>query len=114
MSAQVSSSSAPSLPTLPTSLKAERIQLWLQEMPGWELGSGGLQIQRHFNFRTRCESLSFLRHAASAVEAAEVPFGLRGPILEYRGVRVTVSIWSHRGSFSGSDLELARVVSQPN
>ncbi|HEV7670630.1 MAG TPA: 4a-hydroxytetrahydrobiopterin dehydratase [Thermoanaerobaculia bacterium] len=116
MSAQVSpsSASAPSLPTLPNPLKAERIQLWLRGMPGWKVVARGLQIQRQFIFRTRCESLSFLRHAVSAAEAVEVPFGLRGPVIEYRGDRVTVSIWSHRGVFSGPDLEVARVVSQPN
>lgn len=113
MSEQVSSSSlSPS--TLPSSLKAERIQLWLREMPGWRLAADGLRIQRHFIFRTRCESLSFLRRSANVVEAMEVPFGLRGPILEYRGDRVTVSIWSNRGTFSGPDLEVARVVSQPS
>jgi pterin-4a-carbinolamine dehydratase len=114
MSAQSSSSSIPSLPNHNGSLKAERIQLWLREMPGWTLGTGGLLIQRQFVFRTRCESLSFLRHATSAVESVEVPFGLRGPGIEYRGDRVTVSIWSHRGTFSGADLEVARLVGQPN
>ncbi len=113
MSAQVSSASLSSS-TLPTSLKAERIQLWLREMPGWNLAADGLRIQRQFVFRTRCESLSFLRRASDVVEAMEVPFGLRGPILEYRGDRVTVSIWSNRGTFSGPDLEVARVVSLPN
>ena len=113
MSAQVSSSSsAPS--TLPTSLKAERIQFWLRGMPGWKLAADGLRIQRHFIFRTRCESLSFLRLASDVVEAMEVPFGLRGPVLEYRGDRVKVSIWSQGGTFSGPDLEVARAVSQPN
>ncbi|MEP7010478.1 MAG: 4a-hydroxytetrahydrobiopterin dehydratase [Acidobacteriota bacterium] len=113
MSAQVSSLS-PSPSPLPPSLKAERIQLWLRGMPGWKLAADGLRIQRQFIFRTRCESLSFLRLVSEAVEAIEVPFGLRGPILEYRGDRVTVSIWSHRGTFSGPDLQVARVVSQPN
>ncbi len=112
MSAQVQSS-PPSPSTLPTSLKAERIQLWLREMPGWEV-SGGILVQRRFTFRTRSESLSFLRHATRAIEAMEVPFGLRGPTLEYRGDQVTVAIWSNRGSFSGADLELARIVSQPS
>lgn len=113
MSAQ-NSSPVPSLPNHNSSLKAERIQLWLREMPGWKLGTGGLQIQRQFVFRTRCESLSFLRHATNAVESVEVPFGLRGPVIEYRGDRVMVSIWSHRGTFSGADLEVARLVGQPN
>lgn len=113
MSAQVSSSSLSPSP-LPTSLKAERIQLWLRNMPGWKLAADGLRVQRQFVFRTRSESLSFLRLASDVVEAMEVPFGLRGPILEYRGDRVTISIWSNRGTFSGPDLEVARVVSLPN
>lgn len=112
MSAKTSSS--PSLPNPNSSLKSERIQLWLQETPGWKLGSGGLLIQRQFVFRTRGESLSFLRRATSTVESVEVPFGLRGPVIEYRGDRVTVSIWSHRGTFSDADLEVARLVGQPS
>ncbi len=114
MSAQNSSSSVPAQRSHNSSLKVERIQLWLREMPGWKLGAGGLQVQRQFVFRTRCESLSFLRHATSAAESVEVPFGLRGPVIEFRGDRVTVSIWSHRGTFSSADLEVARLVGQPN
>ncbi|HEV7670711.1 MAG TPA: hypothetical protein VGS22_19500 [Thermoanaerobaculia bacterium] len=113
MSARASSLS-PYPTVLPPSLKAERIQLWLQQMPGWELLSGGVQILRHFHFRTRADSLTFLRHAMSVIESMEVPFGLRGPTLAYRGDRVTVSIWSYRGSFIGPDLEVARLVSQPS
>lgn len=115
MSALSSSSlSAPALPGHSSSLKSERIQLWLQEMPGWRLAKNGIQIQRQFVFRTRCEALSFLRLATSALESVEVPIGLLGPVMEFRGDRVTVSIWSHRGNFSGADLEVARIVSQPN
>lgn len=114
MSAINSSSSVPAQPIPNSSLKSERIQLWLREMPGWKLGAGGLLIQRQFVFRTRCESLSFLRRTTSVVESVEVPVGLRGPIIEYRGDHVTVSIWSHRGTFSGADLEVARLVGQPS
>ncbi len=114
MNTQIAASSVQPQPTVPTSLKAERIQLWLQEMPGWKITRRGERISRHFQFRTRCESLSFLRKATQAIEATEVAFGLRGPVLTYRGDQVTVSIWSNRGVFSGPDLELARVVGQTN
>ncbi len=114
MNAQMATSSVHSQSTVPTPLKAERIQLWLREMPGWKITRRGEKISRQFHFRTRCESLSFLRKATQAIEASEVAFGLRGPILTYRGDQVTVSIWSNRGVFSGPDLELARVVGQTN
>lgn len=114
MNALVLSSSIQSPPAVPPSLKAERIQLWLEEMPGWKVSSGGRRIQRHFLFQSRGDSLSFLRHAIKSTERTEPAFGGRGPALAYRGDRVTVSIWSHGGSFSGQELELARLLSQPS
>ncbi len=114
MSAQVASSSTQGPPTVLPSLKAERIQLWLEEMPGWKVSSDGRRIQRHFLFQSRSESLAFLRHAIKSTERTEVAFGGRGPGLAYRGDLVTVSIWSHGGSFSRQELELARLLSQPS
>ncbi len=114
MSAQVSSSSIQHPPTVPSSLKAERIQLWLEEMPGWKLSCDGRRVRRHFRFPSRGESLTFLRHAIKSAEATEVAFGRRGPGLAYRGDLVTVSIWSNQGSFTEADLHLARLVSQPS
>jgi pterin-4a-carbinolamine dehydratase len=114
MSALVLSSSVQSPPAVPPSLKAERIQIWLEEMPGWKVSRDGRRIQRHFYFQSRSESLAFLRHAIKSTERTEVSFGGRGPALAYRGDGVTVSLWSHGGSFNGQELELARFLSQPS
>ena len=114
MSAQVSSSSMQSSPAAPPSLKAERIQIWLEEMPDWKASRDARRIQRKFHFETRNESLAFLRRALKSTERTEVAFGGRGPGFTYRGDMVTVSLWSHGGSFSAQDLELARVLSRPN
>ena len=114
MSAQVSSSSKQSSPALPPSLKAERIQIWLEEMPDWKASRDTRRIQRKFLFETRAESLAFLRRAIQSAEGAEITFGGRGPGFTYRGDMVTVSLWSHGGSFSAQDLELARVLSRPS
>lgn len=114
MSTQVSSSSIQSSPVVPPSLKAERIQLWLGTMPGWKASRDGRRIQRKFQFESRKESLAFLRHAIKSTERTEASFGGRGPALAYRGDGVTVSLWSHGGLFSGQELELARLLSQPS
>jgi pterin-4a-carbinolamine dehydratase len=114
MNALVLSSSIQSPPAVPPSLKAERIQIWLEEMPGWKASRDGRRIQRHFHFQSRSESLAFLRPPIKSTERTEVEFGGRGPALAYRGDGVTVSLWSHGGSFSGQELELARHLSQPS
>jgi pterin-4a-carbinolamine dehydratase len=114
MSVLVLSSPIQSPSPVSPSLKAERIQIWLEEMPGWKASRDGRRIQRHFDFQSRSESLAFLRRAIKSTERTEVAFGGRGPAFAYRGDGVTVSLWSHGGSFSGQELELARLLSQPS
>ncbi len=114
MSAHASSSSIQSPSTPPPSLKLERIQFWLEEMPGWKASRDSRRIQRKFLFETRDESLAFLRRAIKTAERTEIAFGGRGPAFAYRGDMVTVSLWSHGGAFSAQDLELARILSRPS
>ena len=95
----------------PLSLKAERIQLRLETMPDWVLSRDGKQAQRRYKFRSRSESIAFLRQAITAAETIPVAFGTRGPTVTYRGDAVTVSIWARHGSFVEPDLDLVRAVS---
>lgn len=41
-------------------LKAERVQLLLQELPEWSLGAGGQTIERSRQFRSVCEAIEFV------------------------------------------------------
>src|SRR5262245_13276738 len=110
MSSKASSASPRS--AAPAPLKAERIQLTMEQIPGWSLSHDGRQAWRQFQFRSRRQTVAFLRQAIQAAESAQVAIGSRGPVVSYRGDSVTVAIWAYKGGFTAEDLALARRVGQ--
>src|SRR5262245_5449387 len=109
----MSSSVSPYLsspPPAPAPLKAERIQLQLQQMPGWSLAPDRRSACRKFRFGTQDESLAFLRQAILAAEGTPIAFGTRGPVVSYRGDTVAVTLWAFEGAFTEPDVALARTI----
>lgn len=101
----VKSSPSPAAP-----LKAERVQLRLKEIPGWNLSIDSRQLRRQFVFVTRREAAAFVQSAMAAFEKAPVALGSCGPAVLVRGAVVKVAIWAHGGAYSESDLALAQAV----
>ncbi|HXU45722.1 MAG TPA: 4a-hydroxytetrahydrobiopterin dehydratase, partial [Thermoanaerobaculia bacterium] len=97
-------------PFVPAPLKAERVQLQMQQMPGWSLAPDSRSACRKFRFGTQGESIAFLRRAIQAAERVPVTFGTRGPVVSYRGDTVAVTLWAFDGAFTEADVALARAI----
>jgi 4a-hydroxytetrahydrobiopterin dehydratase len=90
-----------------SSLKAERVQLLLEDLPGWRLTAGGRSISRTFRFPGVSSALAF----TSFVSAVASESG-HGPAVHLEGSRVVCWLTTQAaGGLTLQDLETARRIS---
>lgn len=98
---------APSGGAEESSLKAERVQLLLEDLPGWRLTAGGKSISRTFRFPGASSALAF----TSFVSAVAGESG-HGPAVHLEGSRVVCWLTTEAaGGLTLQDLETARRIS---
>jgi 4a-hydroxytetrahydrobiopterin dehydratase len=88
-------------------LKAERVQLLLEALPGWRLSPGGGSISRSFRFPAAGSALAFTQFVtALAGETGHTP------AVSLEGLRVTCRLTTAAaGGLTLQDFELAQRIS---
>jgi pterin-4a-carbinolamine dehydratase len=97
---------------VPSPLKAERIQLQMQQLPEWHLSHNSRRAQRKFQFPSRRRAIDFLRQVIRYAECVPIGAGRPGPGLSCRRDSVTVSICAHDGAFLEAEIAMARNISR--
>jgi len=112
MSANASPLAISSPSSAPSPLKAERIQLQMQQLPEWHLSHNSRQAQRKFQFPSRSRAIEFLCQVIRNAECVPIGAGRPGPAFSCRRDSVTVSIWTHEGAFLEAEVAMARNISR--
>jgi 4a-hydroxytetrahydrobiopterin dehydratase len=92
-----------------STLKAERVQLLLEELPGWRLTAGGKSISRVFRFPGVSSALAFTYFVSAVARESG-----HGPSVHLEGSRVVCWLTTQEaGGLTLQDLEMARRISLP-